>query len=256
VTTDNKFPDQRPIGNPDNNYTVPQNQPAGMRIPEFVFRQLIGWAIGQVRKTVDDPKNVVDELFAMVGDDTIKEIKAWLRESNNLFLDVSWPKDDISLPAIVVEPQGESEDTSNALLGDMAGGEAWGRFGDSVPTARYQFAIPENHTTNIYIASTNDRLTLFLYTLVKFILLSNKDQLTQWYDIHNLSLSGQVLEHDPQMFPTFGYFRQLTLSYLCLFDFNGAQEAAKIVSLDIMVSTEECAPGGTVVITSPVPFDP
>jgi hypothetical protein len=257
MSIDSKPPDQLPLGSPENNYTIPQNTPSGMRIPEFVFRQLIGWAIQQVRKTVDDPKNVVDELFAMVGDDTIKQIKDWLRSNENLFLDVSWPRDDISLPAIIVEPQGEQEDTANALLGDLAGTAEMGRFGDANPSMRPQFAVPELHTTNIYIASQDDRLTLFLYTLVKFILLSNKDQLTQWYDIHNLSIGGQVLEHDPQMFPTFGYFRMLTLSYLCLFDFNGATEAAKIVCLDMMVSTTECdGAGGSVVITSPVPFPP
>ncbi len=256
MSIDSKFPDERNLGSPASNYTIPQNTPSGMRIPEFAFRQLIGWAIQQVRNTVDDPKNVVDELFAMVGDDTIKQIKSWLRSKDKLFLDVSWPRDDISLPAVVVEPQGEQEDTSNTLLGDLAGTAEMGRFGDAIPSMRPQFAIPELHTTNIYIASQDDRLTLFLYTLVKFILLSNKDQLTQWYDIHNLSISGQVLEHDPQMFPTFGYFRLLTLSYLCLFDFNGAQEAAKIVSLDLMVSTVKDPPREVVVITSPVPFDP
>ena len=238
MSIDSKFPDEQNLRSPANNYTVPQNQPAGMRIPEFVFRQLIGWGLQQVRNTVDNPNNLVDELFAMVGDDTIKQIKSWLRERSNLYLDVSWPKDDISLPAIVVEAQGEQEDTSNALLGDVAGSMDRGRFGGT-PTMRPQFAIPETHTTNIYIASQDDRLTLFLYTLVKFILVSNKDQLTQWYDIHNLSVSGQVLEHDPQMFPTFGYFRMLSLSYLCLFDFNGSDDAAKIVSLDLMVETTQ-----------------
>lgn len=254
MSIDSKPPDQLPLGSPENNYTIPQNTPSGMRIPEFVFRQLIGWAIQQVRKTVDDPKNVVDELFAMVGDDVIKQIKSWLRSNENLFIEVSWPREASSLPGIVIEPQGEQEDTTNTLLGDLAGTAEMGRFGDANPSMRPQFAVPELHTTNIYIASQDDRLTLFLYTLVKFILLSNKDQLTQWYDIHNLSIGGQVLEHDPQMFPTFGYYRMLTLSYLCLFDFNGASEAAKIVSLDMMVSTPEGEDGGSVLITVPVPF--
>jgi hypothetical protein len=239
MSIDPKNPDTRDVGDPSNNYTVPQNQPAGMRIPEFIFRQLISWSIQQVRNNVDMPKNnLVDELFAMAGADVIKQIKDWLRGHANLFIDTSWPKDDATLPAIVIENQGEQEDTSNALLGDVAGMMSYGRFGGA-ETSRMHFAVPEQHVTNIYIATTDDRLTQFLYTLVKFILLSNKDQLTQWYDIHNLVLSGQVLDHDPERFPTFTYFRMLTANYLCLFDFNGSEEAAKIVSLELMVDAAQ-----------------
>jgi len=237
--TDVDNPDRRASQSPAQNYTVPQNQPAGMRIPEFVLRQLISWALKQVRQTLDQPKNIVDELYAMAGPDLIKQVKDWMRAHENIFIDVAWPRDDQSFPLIVVEPQGEQEETESTFLGDLAGTMDYGRFNDGIPSMRPQFAIPERHTTNVYIASQDDRLTLFLYTLVKFIIISNKDQLTQWYDIHNLVAGGQVLDHDPNLFPTFGYYRVLTLSYLCLFDFNGAEEAAKIVSLDLMVSTQQ-----------------
>jgi hypothetical protein len=255
--TDVDNPDRRESESPTRNYTVPQNQPAGMRIPEFVLRQLISWALKQVRQTLDQPKNIVDELYAMAGPELILQIKEWLRAHENIFIDVAWPRDDQSFPLIVVEPQGEQEETESTFLGDLAGTMDYGRFNDGIPSMRPQFAIPERHTTNVYIASQDDRLTLFLYTLVKFIIISNKDQLTQWYDIHNLTVGGQTIEHDPNLFPTFGYYRVLTLSYLCLFDFNGAEEAAKIVSLDLMVTTINCGDvtqGVEIVTTVPVPF--
>jgi hypothetical protein len=252
--TDVDNPDRRESDSPAYNYTVPQNQPAGMRIPEFVLRQLISWALKQVRLSLDNPRNIVDELYAMAGPDLIKQIKEWLRAHENIFIDVSWPRDDQNLPLIVVEPQGEQEETEMAFLGDLAGTMDYGRFDNGIPTMRPQFAIPERHTTNIYIASQDDRLTLFLYTLVKYIIISNKDQLTQWYDIHNLVVGGQVIEHDPNLFPTFGYYRVLTLSYMCLFDFNGSEEAAKIVSLDLMVTTQQQDINGVETeVISPVP---
>ena len=60
------------------------------------------------------------------------------------------------------------------------------------------------------------------------------------------------------MFPTFGYYRVLTLSYMCLFDFNGAEEAARIVSLDLMVTTQQQDINGVqTAVISPVPaIDP
>lgn len=223
---------------PGRNYTVPQNQPSGLRIPEFAIRQLIGWAIKQVRSSLDTkPVTLVDELFAMAGTEVVAQIKSWLRDHENIYTDVSWPREDVSLPVIVVEPEGEQEESS-AFLGDLAGMTEYGRFGDAPVSDRIHFAVPERHTTNIYIATDNDRLTLFLYTLVKFILLSNKDQLTRWYDIHNLTISGQSLTHDEKLFPTFGYYRMLTLSYLCLFDFSTTEESAKIVSLDLLVDVQ------------------
>jgi len=241
-----------PLKDPEQNYTVPPNQPAGMRIPEFAIRQLIGHALGKIRDSIDTPKNLVDTLFAMVPDEVRKQIKQWIREHKNMFLDVSWPRESGFLPMIVVEPQGEQEETSSVLLGDYAGDMPFGRFEDGRPSASPQYAIPERHTTNIYVGADDDRLTLFLYQIVKFILLSNKDSLTKWYDIHALSMSGQILTQEDKQLPQHGYYRVLSLSYFCMFDFNGTEEAAKIVSMELDV---DALSGGTT-ITSQVPFDP
>jgi len=227
--------DERDLKDPSRNYTVPFNQPIGMRIPEHVFRQLIGYGLKQIRESLDNPVNLVSELFAMTGEDVVAQVKSWLREHTNIFLGVSWPKDDVSLPLITVINQGEQEDVTNAFLGDATGAMEYGKFGDVRPSAREQRAIPMRHTTNIYVASQDDALTLYLYNIVRFILVSNKDALTQWYDIHNLVVSGQPLEFDEKLFPIFGYYRLLQLQYTTFFDYNLSEEAAKIVSLELLV---------------------
>lgn len=236
------------LKDPSTNYTVPF-QPSGMRIPEFVMRQLIGFAIGKIRESIGTPNDVVEMLFRQTPDEVREDIKTWLLKHTNIYLDVSWPREDVHLPLIVVEPQSEEEDTANALLGDYAQITA---IDDGFRKAgQPQYAIPERHSTSIYIATDDDRYTLFLYQMVKFILLSNKDGLTKWYDIHAVSLSGQALSYDEKLLPIMGYYRVLTVSYFCMFDFAGAEEAAKVVSLGLMAST--VAPDGVEVVVE-VPF--
>lgn len=230
-------PDQRPLGSPRENYTVSENQAFGMRIPEFVIRQTIGYGLKKIRQSIDGPRNLVDRLFRMVDEGSRKQLKGWIREHENIFTDVSWPRDDVSLPMVVVEPQSEEEDVSQSLLGDITGVVETGLFGDGRPTGTVTYASSQKHTTNVYVGAQDDRLTLFLYEIVKFIVLTNKRQLEEWYDIHNLIYSGQILERDEKQFPTHGFFRVLQLTYHTFFDFSGDEVAAKIVSLDLSVTT-------------------
>jgi hypothetical protein len=233
-----------PVDDPRLNFTVPQNIATGMRIPEFIFAQLISSAIGRVRNTVDTPASVVDKLFGFVPQKVRDQFKTWLRTTTNIFIDVSWPREGLTLPMIIVEPQSEDEDTSNTFLGDVAGNVDNG-LGLGTPKFATSYAIPEKHTANIYVATDDDRLTLMLYTLVKFILVSNKDKLTEWYDIHNLSVGGQVLAWDEEMLPTFGYYRLLTARYQCLFDWQGDEETALLIS-EIGLLVQPDPPAGPV----------
>lgn len=238
---------------PVNNFTVPSTQPAGLRIPEFAIRQLIGWAFGKIRDTIGTSDDLVDQLFALVGPDVRKQYKDWLLENKNIYLDVSWPRDPVGLALIVVEPQSEAEDTANAFLNDAIGSTSRGTLGDVSPTEAPAYAIPERRTTNIYVASDDDRLTLFLYETVKFILVTNKQALTRFYDVHNLSLSGGVLDHDSEKLPEFVYYRVLQASYMTLFDFNGPASGPAIINLSLMVDTVQ--DGQRVVVDVPGPGD-
>lgn len=238
-----------PIDDPMQNFTVPPMEPAGMRIPEFVIRQTISWALSQIRNTLGTPADVVEKLYAQVPRGVRDEFRAWMIANKNLFLDVSWPKDEGHLAMIVVEPQSENEDTENTLLNDAAGTIDRGTLGDVAPTSAPMYAIPERRTTNIYVASNDDRLTLLLYEMVKFILVSNKQSLTAYYDIHNLSVGGGVLEHDSDKLPNYDYYRVMVLQYGTWFDWAGAESAAVVVSISLAIQTAQG------VVTVPGPGD-
>lgn len=239
-----------PLSDPSNNFTVPETQPGGLRIPEFAIRQLIGWGIGQVRSTVGTPGDTIDKLFALVPSDAREQFKQWVLQNQNIYLDVSWPRDPVSLALIVVEPQSESEDTSNTFLNDSVGTT----YNKNSLFEAPAYGIPENKLTNIYIGSDDDRLTLFLYVLVKFILLYNKMNLEKFYDVHNLSLSGGVIDQDAEKLPQFVYYRVMQLRYMSLFDFNGVT-SGPVGSINLGLNVAEFI-GGVEVDTTVEPIVP
>lgn len=225
-----------PLDDPSNNFTVPSTQPGGLRIPEFAIRQLIGWALQQVRLKIGTPDDAVEQLFALVPREVREQFKHWLTQNHNIYIEVSWPRDPVGLALIVVEPQSETEDTSNTFLNDSVGTTERGRLGGQVPTEAFAYGIPETRTTNIYVASDDDRLTLLLYELVKFILVYNKASLDKFYDVHNLSLSGGVLDHDSDKLPHFDYYRVLQARYMTIFDWNGPASGPAVVNLGLDVA--------------------
>lgn len=227
----------QPTSDPSVNFTLPQTQPAGMRVPEFAICQLIGWALDEVRKKTGTPEDVIDQVFAFVPQLARDQFKQWLRDNQNIYIDVSWPRDPVHLALVVVEPQSEAEDTSNTFLGDRVGTTDTGQLGGQVPFEAPAYGIPETRTTNVYVGSDHDRMTLLLYELIKFIIVSNKAGLEQFYDVHNLSLSGGVLEDDNDKRPTFAYNRVLQLRYLTIFDYNGPSSGPAVVNLILSVAT-------------------
>lgn len=220
--------------NRGSNYTVPANVPVGMRIPEYVFAQLIGFVFQEIRRTIDT-SSLIDELFAYTSQATIKRVKQYIREHKNLFIGVNWPREDVHLPLITCINQGETEDVEHAFLGDATGVSQFGTFGDTRLSERQSKAVPLKVVTNVYIASNDDELTNFLYNIVRFIFLSNKLALSAYYDVHNLIVSGQALEYDPAIHPCQGFYRVCQLSFTTMFDWNLSEEAAKIVSLQLFV---------------------
>jgi hypothetical protein len=231
-----------PLHDPTNNFTVPQTQPAGLRIPEFAIRQLIGWMLGRVRGQINTPGDVLDQLFAVVPAEVRSEFKGWLLRNENIYVDVSFPREAAWLAMVVVEPQSEAEDTEHAFLGDLVGTTDRGQLGGQVPTEALAYGIPETRTTNIYVASDDDRLTLLLYTLVKYFLVYNKANLTKFYDVHNLVLSGGVLDHDSDKLPQFVYYRVLQARYMTIFDYNGPA-SGPVASVDLVLNVAEFVGG-------------
>ena len=242
--------DERDLLDPALNYSASENQPYGLRIPEHIFRQLISWSLQQIRTTIDEPINLVDELFKFHGDVVRKQIKNWLREHPNIFVGVNWPPQEVTLPFISVINSGEPEDPSGQFLGSSAGSLEYTNNGRTV--VREHRAVLLKPTSTIYICSTDPNLTAYLYAIVRFIFFSNTDQLSEHYDIHNLIVNGQDLHHDPSLFPTFGYFKVLQLQYQTMFDYNVAEEASKLVSLGLMVNAID---KGNVLVDVSVPSE-
>jgi hypothetical protein len=219
----------------------PHNQPMGMRFPEHAFRKLIIYALQQLREHIDDTKNnVIDELFRMAGVKVIAEFKSWLRDSKNIFVDVNWPAEDLNLPCIGIFNQGEREDVASDVLGDVLGHVEYALDGGVV--SRETNLVAMQVTTHIYIGTSQPNLTLYLYNLVRFILLKNKSQLTEWYDIHNLTMNGQAVEYDERLMPTLGYYRLLQLQYLTYFDYNLSEEATQVLCVNLQVDTDRADP--------------
>lgn len=207
--------------------------PFGARFPEYVFRQTIGYGLKQLREHADDTRdNPIDELFRFTGPATCAKIKTWLKDNKNIFLDVNYPNEDVSLPLIAVVNEGEREDVSNALIGDETGFHEFGiPSGDGTYRYREARAIPMSHTTTIYVTTQQPDLTLYLYHIVRFILLDNKLNLANWYDIHNLTIAGQALSYDEKFLPAQSYTRTVQLQYLTMFDYCPSQTLSKILAI-------------------------
>ena len=232
--------DESDLLDPGKNFTAPENQPFGARIPEFAIRQLIGWSIQQIRLTLDEPVNLIDELFRLYGPDVVAQIKGYLRDHTNLPVVVNWPQEDAQVPFISVINQGEQEDSEFVFLGDAGGAMRYGTISGGVDTAREQRVVGLNAVTNIFIGTGDANLTMYLYHLVKFIIFSNKDKLAEYYDLHNMKINGQDLQLDQtNLMPILGYFRVIQLHYQTVFDYNVSDEAAKIISFELLMATRD-----------------
>lgn len=235
------------------NYTTPENQATGLRMPEHAIRQLIGYSLRQIALAVDDLKhNLIDELFARVPLDTRLQIKEWLRTHLNIPVVVNWPRDDQSLPFIAVVNESSVEADDALMLGNYGGTQVLGS-GDS-QTVREVRRLPDRNTSTVYVASDDPNLTAYLSALVRFIVVSNADDLTSYYDMHSLSVSTHDVKWDERFLPTFCYVRAMSMSYLTYFDYFVGEGAAKIVSLALMVATLDEA-GVEVIVDAPYPED-
>lgn len=230
----------------EQNFLTPPNTGSGLRIPEHAVRQLVGYGLSQIRKSVDDlHRNIIDQLFARLPATTRADIKTWLRERPNLPVYVNWPREDQHLPIITVVNAGCTESVANTLLGDYGGMAILGDHAESV------HRIPDEVTSTIYIAADDPNIVMYLSYLIRFIILSNKNDLTRWYDMHNLIVSMQDVQWDERFFPTFCYMRTVQLQYLTYFDFGIEAELIKLVSVTLAVESTDADGVSVATVVSP-----
>lgn len=225
-------PNEREFLDPAVNYTQPENQPVGARVPEFVFRQLIGSTLEKAAIEASNPSSFLDELFAMWGSETIRQVKGFFRDHPNVPVTVNWPNQDLAFPYVSVVNQGEREDV--AFMGDHLGTMRYGVFGGK-PTVREQRGVVEAHETDVIVAASDPNLAMYMHHVVKYAFFVNKLALTEHYDIQNLVISGRDLAFDASFFPTFGYFKTVHLSFQTTFDFNLSEESALILNVGLKV---------------------
>lgn len=216
------------------NYTASENMPGGARIPEFALRQLIRFALKQLAEQAQNPGvNIIDELFALHDQEVRDQIKAYLRDHQNIQVVVNYPRPDMHLPLIACVNGSENDDPQVALLGDISGSQVMGGGG-----ARTQRLTVQRSVTHIYVMSDDPNLTLFLGVIVRFIIFANAFELTEFYDLHNISLGMQDVQWDERLFPSFCFVRAVTVNCQTVFDYNLPEEVNKIISVSLMVATQ------------------
>ena len=188
---------------------------SGAPAPEAVFRQFFAYNLFNLSKTVDEPDNTFfEELFSQYGVGEVKRIKTWFRDHPNIQVNMSWPRQDVSLPYVSVVNAGEveAEGEWRSWLDDY-GGEA--NFGEY--TRRLK-SIPEKMTIQVLVGANDPQLTIYLTSVLKAVLLVNKEQFEKFANIHNLSYSIRDLDSMESLSPEFAYMKTLTITFDTTFD--------------------------------------
>lgn len=226
--------DERDLLDPAENFTQSQSLASGAKMPEYTIRQLLGAVMRQLRETVDEPNGILDELFKSVGAEALRQIKGFVREHPNIPVQVNWPRHDLHLPWICVLNQGEQEEKDFAFLGDRGGTVTLGTFGGR-KTSRPQLIVGERRSLEIVVGTQDPDLTMYLHYIVKRAIFVNKMALIEHADVQNLMVSGRDLSLDSSVYPTFGYFKSVSLQFQTTFDYNGGETAGAIVGVGLLV---------------------
>jgi hypothetical protein len=218
------------------------NSAVGYLFFDEVLRKFLAYQLKQIGDRIDNPSTLfVDELFARFGDEVRLQVRKWFVSNTNIGVVINYPRHDMPLPFVSIVTANETE--GQAYLGDYGGrmlvdphsvqaassemtsplnvyGQAQ-TMPDSRPRAsfvRRLISIPEMRTTQMIIGTDDPNTTLYLYTMVKALIVCNKMDLDQYVGARNLKVSGADLEHQPELYPSFAYFKGLTLSYEINFD--------------------------------------
>lgn len=216
---------------------------AGDLFFEETLRQFLAFQLKQLSQNAANPGvSFVDDLFSRMGANVRKQVKDFLTTHPNISVEINYPREDIKLPFVAVVNVEESEKSAEAYLGDDGGlmymgersveasssltfipnvyGEALAE-PDTRPRAthaRQLISIPEACVTRIYIGAQEVNIVMYLYAIIKALVLVNKLDFDKYSGARNLKVSGGDLEQRPELFPTFAFFKVITLSYDMNFD--------------------------------------
>lgn len=210
---------------------------------EPLLRQFFAYQLKQLSQNVNDPNvTFVDELFGRMGDTVRLQVKTWLATHPGWNIDINFPREDAKLPLIAIVTAQDDELTSGTYLGDDGGVMLMGEhdvqsssqlsvgtnvYGQRIAAvderpratqARFLLSVPQSHMTRIYIATEDVNETLYLYIILKALLLVNKLDFDKYCGARNMKLSGSDFEHKQEMFPQFAFAKILTIAYEMNFD--------------------------------------
>lgn len=171
--------------------------------------------IEQKLKLIKDHIDIIDRIFPTSTRPNRNKLKTFIQK-DKIKVTRGFPRDIATLPAFVIMLSGEHEAE-----------EAIGTFLDDIDESLYGYKGYElmgtrmNTQYRIEVWSTNGDLTVMLYHLLQYILVSERDNLNL-QDVLLQNIGGADLEPLPEYLPEFVYRRALMFefSYQITFDDN------------------------------------
>jgi hypothetical protein len=209
------------------------NNRAGYLFPEALVRQFLAYQFDQIQRTVDDPSvTFIEELFHKFGDATAREVKTWWR-NHKVPVHMGYTRADTTLPFVTVVNGGEQEKDNEAVLGDYGGQASYGSrdialLGGGIQRVaqhtRQVLTTSLQHSTRIFVAAGDPNVATYIYHVIWALLMLNKIDFDRYGGMRSLSIAGGDIEHHPELFPEFAYFKVITLSYSSQFDVPQAKQ--------------------------------
>jgi hypothetical protein len=196
-------------------------QKAKIVAPEILLQRALSVGFADLINPLTPGK--IEELFKgysdanTFGTSIIDDVKAFLFARTNpgqspVKIAVNFPRSPISYPHVAIVLAGAQEDQEHDVLDDYIEDEE----DETSSNAVEVHGIAERQTFNILILSQDANLTLYLWIIVKAILVLNRVEFTR-RGMQNILYGGNDVALDPTQFPEFAYGRMVTLSCLTYF---------------------------------------
>lgn len=168
-----------------------------------IIEELLSTTITNTLTTLQGNPSLIDSIFTGASDEAKTAIKQYVT-ANQIKVIRGFPRDPAFLPvyAIVLGSENEQPTPLGSVIGD-----------DNL-SSEEMHGILSNVQYRVETWSNNADLTVHLYYLLKWIILSNRDALEQG-GLFNQSVSGADLEPVPLQVPELIYRRGLTISGIC-----------------------------------------
>lgn len=213
---------------------------AGDLFFEEKLRQFLTYQLKAIKAdTANLGSSFFEDMFGSFGDDVRLQIRKWFVETS-IPVTINMPRDNIIVPFVCVIASEETE-APVAYLADYGGVMYEGGlsvtasaeqqlpnvYGDPLTQiddrprgtqARQVLSLPESRVTRIYVGTEDVNATMYLYKVVKALLIVNKIEFDKYAGARNMKISGNDVEYRPELAPSFAFFRMLTMNYDMNFD--------------------------------------